>query len=183
MTTRDKFISLLEKRASYDHEHAIGANAVDNQEVAAKERTSNQSDARGQLNSLFGRASGVESADSALAKKLFPGDSKKESGFVLMKVAFDAAVPVTKLASSTPAFREATFLSFKRELDKIASWAGAGAEGLHTALDAARKAPQTVGGTAQKFLGKQLKTLNAGAVAAPTKPLAQGSVASKLPTR
>jgi hypothetical protein len=180
MFTRDQYIAALEKRASDE-------GPKDHTQEAEQERRSNMADSRDTLGKLFSGAGEVEKTEGRYIGKLFPGDEKKESGYPMMKVArqlFDdavAKVPYFTLKLASVSYREVAFRSFLTELEKLGSWVGAGAPALHTALDAARKAPQTVGGTAQKFLGQQMKGMSA--MPAPMKPMAQGSVVSKLPGR
>lgn len=164
MITRDTYIALLEKRASED-----------NLQTAMSELSSNRTDSNDRLKKLFDNSSSVEKTDSKHVGKLFPGKSKKEVGNELMKIArdlFKSALTETELLkTSEPAYVEVAFRGFLRELEKIGAWVGAGSGALHTALDAARKKPQTISGTAQKFIG-QLQKL---------KQLAQGSVVSSVP--
>ncbi len=180
MFTRDQYIAALEKRASDE-------GPQDAHREAESERKSNMADSRETLGKLFSGTGEVEKAEGKYIGKLFPGDAKKESGYPMMKVArqlFDDAVskvPFFTMKLASDAYREVAFRSFVTELEKLAAWAGAGAPALHTALDAARKAPQTIGGTAQKFMGQHMKSMSPGGMPAPLKPMAQGSVVSKLP--
>lgn len=164
MQTRDLYVALLEKRAS------------DGQETALEEVAANRADSGSYLGGMFSQAGNVKSTDSKLVGKLFPGKEEKETGNHLLKVAhalFEQALPqVTLLKTASPMYREVAFRSFVDELEKIGAWVGANSGALHTALDAARKKPETVAGMAQKAMTHLKKP-----------ELAQGSVVSKLPTR
>lgn len=119
MLTRDSYIAILEKRATAE-------GPVDNVEAAMKEVSSIQSDDKAYLGGLFTRADDVEKNQSKTISKLFPGESKKEPGAVLMKAAhyeaFVAAMGEHELLkTASPAYNEIVFRGFCDELEKIAA--------------------------------------------------------------
>lgn len=119
MLTRDSYIAILEKRASSE-------GPIDNVDVAMKEVNSIQNDDREYLGGLFTKAHDVEKGQSKMVSKLFPGDSKKEPGAVLMKTAhYEAFIEAMGehelLKTASPAYNEVVFRGFCDELEKIAA--------------------------------------------------------------
>ena len=118
MLTRDSYIAILEKRASAE-------DSQDNVDVANKEVSSIKSDSRDYLGGLFSRASDVQNNQSKTVSKLFPGNSKKEYGTVLMKTAhtvfIESMVGRGLLKTASPAYTEVVFRGFCDELEKIAA--------------------------------------------------------------
>jgi len=116
MLTNDRYIAMLEKRASEEE-------SGDNSETALKEYNSNRADSRRYLGGLFARADEVERQMTSAAGKVL--ERKNESGNPFIKVArslFDEALLRTDFAKTASAtYREVAFRSFANELEKTAA--------------------------------------------------------------
>jgi hypothetical protein len=126
MLTRNDYITFLEKRATYQEP----AYDMDSQKAALEERKDNVGDSRTYLRSLFDNTEAAEKEQTKNVGKMFPGKGDKESGSILMKVAFfnavrtmmeDKASGMSKVAS--PAYLAVVYNAFSTELEKIASFA------------------------------------------------------------
>lgn len=117
MITTDRYIAFLEKRASEADS--------DNLKTSLSEFEAGQGSSREFINSKFNRGNSTSSSVTSDVKKLFPVDSKKESGSAILKLAFFSAVEnsnITKLANDV--LRDAAFTAFVDEVGKISNTLG-----------------------------------------------------------
>lgn len=129
MLTRDRYIALLEKRASYDGTNPLTESIPynDSAQYAKQEHDANMSDSRADLKNYFNRADDIERNNTSEVRKLFdmPGKDIRVN-HPLMKVARDVFFDALSrqgnfMKTATPIHLELAYKSFTDELEKIAA--------------------------------------------------------------
>jgi hypothetical protein len=111
MGIREAYISLLYKQAAEE--------VIDNQKEALSEFSETKTDSREVLSGMFDNANTFGNDATKDVKRLFPGDSKKESGNPFLKLARSVWYESVILKTASAAYREVACRSFVAELDTI----------------------------------------------------------------